>query len=184
MSELICYKQNTLAAYIFITAYKRQQGNAIQANMNVKEIAHFDPKIRLGCTYRISDFMCEPTNPYQQTLENKTSLKFGKITKFDEITAPQIPYHYFRFVAYNQLQFRLPKGDGSGKIEYPVLTGDILDLKIFSNLPKYQNANAYLIADYIGCLRSAGKVKRKPNSDQSQTVYRKIDIENLKCVSF
>ena len=128
MSKLICYKQNTLAGYIFITAYKRQQGNTIQANMNVKEITHFDPKIRLGCTYRISDFMCEPTNPYQQTLENKTSLKFGKITKFDEITAPQIPHHYFRFVAYNQLQSRIPRQDATGKMHYPILTGHVLSL--------------------------------------------------------
>lgn len=91
--------------------------------MNIKEVNYFDSKIRLGSTYRISEFMCEPTDPYQQTIDNKTSLRFGKITKFDPITAPDIPHHYFKFVSYTQLQSKIPKEDATGKIQYPVLTG-------------------------------------------------------------
>ena len=63
--------------------------------MNVKEIDYFSPKIKLVSVYRISDFMCEPTNPYQQTISNRTSLRFGRATKFDAIEAPNIPHHYF-----------------------------------------------------------------------------------------
>jgi hypothetical protein len=100
--------------------------------MNVKEIDYFDPKIKVGCVYRISEFMCEPTNPYQQTINNRTSLKFGKITKFDAITAPDIPYHYFSFVSYNQLQSRVPKEDETGKIQYPILTGPLFNLIIIT----------------------------------------------------
>ena len=97
--------------------------------MNVKEIDYFDPKIKLGSVYRISDFMCQPTDPYQQTIENKTSLRFGKITKFNPITAPDIPHHYFKFVSYNQLQSKIPKEDKTGRTRYPVLTGQPLSIK-------------------------------------------------------
>lgn len=93
--------------------------------MNVKEIEYFDPKITVGSVYKISDFMCETTNPYQQTIDNPTCLRFGKITKFVSITAPEIPYHYFKFVSYNQLQFKVPRQDASGKMEYPILTGNL-----------------------------------------------------------
>ena len=94
--------------------------------MNVKEIDYFDPKIKLGSVYRISDFMCQPTDPYQQTIENRTSLRFGKITKFNPITTAGIPHHYFKFVSYNQLQSKIPKEDETGKTRYPVLTGNLL----------------------------------------------------------
>lgn len=32
----------------------------------------------------------------------------------------------------------------------------------------------------MGCLRTTGELKRKPNDNQDVTVYRKIDIENLR----
>ena len=52
-----------------------EQGNAIQGNMNVREVDYFSPKIKLGSVYIISDFLCEPTSSYQQTINNKTSLR-------------------------------------------------------------------------------------------------------------
>ena len=99
--------------------------------MNAKEIDYFDPKIKLGSVYRISDFMCQPTDPYQQTIDNKTSLRFGKITKFNPIKASDIPHHYFKFVSYNQLQSKIPKEDETGRIRYPVLIGQPLSIKFF-----------------------------------------------------
>ena len=85
----------------------------------------FDPKIRLGSVYRISDFMCEPTDPYQQTIDNKTSIRFGRITKFEPSTATDIPYHYFNFTSYNQLQSRIPRENAYGQMEYPILTNNL-----------------------------------------------------------
>ena len=160
------------------------QGNAIQANMNVKEIDYFDPKIKVGCTYRISEFMCEPTNPYQQTIDNKTSLKFGKITKFDAITVPGIPYHYFNFVSYNQLQSRIPKEDDTGKIQYPILTGPLFTLIILPQKKNYRDCNTNLRADFIGCLRSVGEAKHKQETSQEETIFRKVDIETLRYPMF
>ena len=36
----------------------------------------------------------------------------------------------------------------------------------------------------MGYLRSIGQVTRKPKGNQEETVYRKIDIENLKYVAY
>lgn len=92
--------------------------------MNVREVDYFNSKLALGSTYRITDFMCEPTNPYQQTIDNPTSLKFGKITKFENIITPKIPFHYFKFVPYNQLHSKVARQNAAGKMEYPMLTGN------------------------------------------------------------
>ena len=110
----------------YITTNNHQQGDAIQGNMNIRDFDHFNPKIKVGSVYRISEFMCEPTNPYQQTIENNTTLRFGKITKFDPIAATGFPHHYFNFVSYNQLQYKIPKEDATGRMQYPVLTGYLL----------------------------------------------------------
>ena len=93
--------------------------------MNIRDIDFFNPKIKVGSVYRISEFMCEPTNPYQQTIDNKTSIRFGRITKFEPTTTTDIPHHYFNFVSYNQLQSRVPREDASGRMEYPILTGHV-----------------------------------------------------------
>ena len=101
------------------------QGNAIQGNMNVREVDYFSPKIKLGSVYRISDFLCEPTSSYQQTINNKTSLRFGRATKFELIDNESIPHHYFEFVSYNHLQYKVAKEDAMGRMQYPILTGDL-----------------------------------------------------------
>ena len=106
--------------------------------MNVKEINYFDQKIKLGSVYRISNFMCKPTDPYQQTIDNKTSLRFERITKFDPITAPDIPHYYFKFVSYNNLQSKIPRDDGTGKMHYPVLTGQIFKISFLKTEQNYQ----------------------------------------------
>ena len=120
-----------MSTQVYVTPSKHKQGYAIQANMDVKEIDYFSPKIKLGLVYRFSEFMCEPTNPYQQTISNKTSLRFGRATKFDPIEAPEIPHHYFEFVSYNQLQYKIPKEDETGRMQYHVLTGYLLLLTFF-----------------------------------------------------
>ena len=155
--------------------------------MNIKEMMYFDPKIRLGLTYRISNFMCEPTDPYQQTIDNKTSIRFGRITRFDPITAPEIPHHYFKFVSYNQLQSKVPKEDITGRMQYPVLTGDALGLTFFCTPTKkiiYADTHIHFFADFIGYLKSVGQLNRKPAGNQGETIYRKVDIESLRYPNF
>ncbi|GJW44027.1 DNA helicase [Tanacetum coccineum] len=42
-----------------------KMGNAIQANMSLKDVNYFNPKLQLGMAYRISNFICEATSRYQ-----------------------------------------------------------------------------------------------------------------------
>nr|GEV91677.1 DNA helicase [Tanacetum cinerariifolium] len=127
----------------------------IQSNMNIKDIDYFNRILQIGSAYRISNFICEPTSSYQQTLENKTSLHFGRFTKFDNIPATTFPYHYFEFTSYNRLESKIPKPDNNNKMQYPVLT------------------------DYIGCIRSVSGITHFKYPNRSEKTLRKIDIENL-----
>lgn len=92
--------------------------------MLANDVNYFKTFLFPGKTYRISRFTCIDTENWQQTLENKTSLKFTRFTKFDTIEDIGFPEHYFDFVAYNQLAYRAidPK-DRSKKIQ-PVLSGN------------------------------------------------------------
>jgi hypothetical protein len=41
----------------------------------------------------------------------------------------------------------------------------------------------YLFTDYIGCLRSPGERKNKGGANEDNTIYRKLEIKNLKYVN-
>ena len=102
------------------------QGDAIQANMEASEIRRFTKILIPGKAYRISGFTCVPTDPWQQTLENKTSLSFTRFTKLDEIPADGFPDHYFNFIAYNRLPTRVVDPQDKSRRDYPVLTGSVI----------------------------------------------------------
>nr|GEY78024.1 DNA helicase [Tanacetum cinerariifolium] len=145
-----------MTPYAYYCIFLDQEGNAIQANMALKDTDYFDVKLQMGMAYRISNFSCEATSRYQQTLENETSLRFGRYMNFDAISTTTFPHDYFHFTSYNQLESKLPRHDSTGKIQYPALT------------------------DYIGCLRSTGTISDFGNPNIRQGVRRKIEIENLK----
>ncbi|GJY40370.1 DNA helicase [Tanacetum coccineum] len=123
----------------------------VTAHMELSTIA----QLNIRSAYRISNFICEPTSSYQQTLENKTSLRFGKFTKFDNIPATTFPHHYFEFTSYNRLESKIPKPDNNNKMQYPILT------------------------DYMGCIRSISGVSHFRDPNRSEKTLRKIEIENL-----
>ncbi|GJY29666.1 DNA helicase [Tanacetum coccineum] len=50
-----------------------KQGNAIQANMNLKDTDYFDQLLQLNNAYRISRFLCTKTKKWQQTVDNETT---------------------------------------------------------------------------------------------------------------
>ncbi|GJU57550.1 DNA helicase [Tanacetum coccineum] len=112
------------------------KNNAVQANMDVNNIDYFDALLKPRTAYRISNFICEKTKPYQPTLENKISLRFGKITTFEVLEGKEseFPEHYFEFTAYNQLPLRVPYRDEDSKMIYPILI------------------------DYLGCIRSISDI--------------------------
>nr|GEW19369.1 nucleic acid-binding, OB-fold protein [Tanacetum cinerariifolium] len=133
------------------------QGNAIQAHMDVNNIDYFNPLLKPQMVYRISNFICEKTKPFQQTLENHISLKFGKITSFEMLIGKEseFPEHNFEFTPYNQLSSRVPYRDEDSKMIYPILT------------------------DYLGYICSISNLTPFKDATSGQKYLRKIDIENL-----
>ncbi|GJU41561.1 hypothetical protein Tco_1194518 [Tanacetum coccineum] len=128
--------------------------------MDINNTNYFNPLLRSRTVYRISNFICEQTNPYLQTLANKISLKFRKITTFDVLQGQEseFPEHHFEFAAYNQLASRVPYRDENSKMIYPLLT------------------------DYLGCILSISDVTPFGDANKGQSYPRKVDIENLESV--
>ena len=96
--------------------------------MDINNIDYFSPLLKLHVAYRISSFICEKTKPFQQTLENPISLRFGKITVFEPMPGKEseFPDHHFELISYHQLPSRLPYKDADSKLIYPILTGNAL----------------------------------------------------------
>ncbi|GJX56922.1 DNA helicase [Tanacetum coccineum] len=102
--------------------------------------------------YRISNFICIPTSNFQQTLDTETTLKFGKYTKFDSIPLDEFPKHYFNFVAYNQLHYKIHTQEKPTYEKQPTLTG---------------------------CLIRVSNIKEFGGANRNLKVLKKLDIKNL-----
>nr|GEU49522.1 helitron helicase-like domain-containing protein [Tanacetum cinerariifolium] len=105
-----------------------KQGTAIQANINVRDTDHFNQILELNNAYRISRFVCTETKKWQQTVDNRTTLLFGKYTNFQPTPNDLFPEHYFRFAAYNEIEDRT---DVSGT---PPIEG--FDMAAYTDMPK------------------------------------------------
>ncbi|PWA81618.1 nucleic acid-binding, OB-fold protein [Artemisia annua] len=138
---------------------KVYHGDAIQANMDADDIHHFRPILIPGQAFRISDFECTPTDKWQRTLENPTSLSFTRPTRIDAIPAESFPNHYFHFTSYNQLPTKVWDPRDKGIKDYPVLT------------------------DYIGCYITSGDAGNIGNPTTNQSRIRKVEIQNLNRIS-
>ncbi|GKE50464.1 nucleic acid-binding, OB-fold protein, partial [Tanacetum coccineum] len=135
-----------------------RENNAVQANMDVRKTEYFNSKLKLNTVYRISNFICENTKPYQQTLQNSISLKFGKITTFEVLPGKEseFPNHHFELISYNQLPSRVPYLDEeTSRMVYPILS------------------------DYLGCIRSISDLIPSGDANTGQKYRRKVDIESL-----
>ncbi|GKC54226.1 hypothetical protein Tco_1076971, partial [Tanacetum coccineum] len=82
------------------------EGTPIQANSDVQDTKYFDQLLQLGTTYMISGFSYEKTPSWERTLQNNTSLIFGKYLQAYNIPNDNFPLHYFNFAAYNDLAGR------------------------------------------------------------------------------
>ncbi|PWA48473.1 nucleic acid-binding, OB-fold protein [Artemisia annua] len=136
-----------------------RHGDAIQANMDADDIHHFKPILIPGQAIRVSDFECTPTDKWQRTLENPTSLSFKRLTKIDAIPAESFPNHYFHFTSYNQLPTKVWDPRDKGIKDYPILT------------------------DYIGCYITSGEAGNVGNPTTNQSRLRKVEIQNLNRIS-
>ncbi|GJW40219.1 nucleic acid-binding, OB-fold protein, partial [Tanacetum coccineum] len=84
-----------------------KQGTPIQANMDVKDSTYFNQLLHLRKAYRISGFSCEQTGLWERTLDNPTSLIFGRFIQLEEVHSDNFPEHYFNFASYNELAARV-----------------------------------------------------------------------------
>ncbi|GJR43766.1 DNA helicase [Tanacetum coccineum] len=110
----------------------KQQGTPIRANMDAKDTEYFEQLLQLHSAYRITGFSCEQTIPWERTLDNQTSLTFGKFISLQEIPNDDFPQHYFNFAAYNELPAKV-------NVKNTVLTG--LQLSGTSATHYYLNPN-------------------------------------------
>nr|GEZ22480.1 hypothetical protein [Tanacetum cinerariifolium] len=98
-----CKECNNQRAISFLILLDKE-GNAIQANMDLKDTDYFDQLLHLNNAYRISRFWCTKTKKWKRTLDNKTTLNFGKYTSIKPIANDPFLEHYFKFIAYNEVQ--------------------------------------------------------------------------------
>ncbi|GJW60798.1 DNA helicase [Tanacetum coccineum] len=136
--EVIVYRKwvskypHTRQAIRFCCILLDRQGTPIQANIDAKDTDYFDQLLQLHSAYRITGFSCEQTIPWERTLDNPTSLTFGKFMSLQEIPNDDFPEHYFNFAAYNELPVKV-------NVQNPVLTG--LQLSGTSATHYYLNPN-------------------------------------------
>nr|GEW39644.1 nucleic acid-binding, OB-fold protein [Tanacetum cinerariifolium] len=128
-----------------------------KATMDINNVDYFSPLLKPHAAYRISNFMCERTKSYQQTLENQITLRFGKITVFEPLPGKEseFPNHHFELISYHQFPSRVPYRDENSKLIYPIIT------------------------DYLGCVRSISNITPFGTPTTSQKYLRKVDIEDL-----
>ncbi|PWA49428.1 helitron helicase-like domain-containing protein [Artemisia annua] len=161
-----------------------KQGDAIQGNMDIRDKSFFTKVFIPGKAYRISNFACYPTDNWQQTLENPTSLSFTRFSNFDAISPEGFPAHYFNFVSYNRLPYKVVDPDDKSRKEYPVLTGSINHFILHTQIYTCKKINSFsFLTDYIGCYISSGNAETIGNPNKDQMVNRKIEIQNLNRVS-
>ncbi|GJV28335.1 DNA helicase [Tanacetum coccineum] len=92
--------------YVALSRATSPEGNAIQANMDLKDTDYFNELLQLNNAYRISRFMCTGTKIWDRTLPSKTTLLFGRYTSIVLISNADFLEHYFNFVAYNEVDQR------------------------------------------------------------------------------
>ncbi|GKB03653.1 DNA helicase [Tanacetum coccineum] len=96
----------TQVASNFCAILLDKEGNAIQANMDLRDTDYFNDLLQLNNAYRISQFKCTTTKIWDHTLPNNTTLIFGRYTSIIPISNTDFPEHYFNFIAYNEVNQR------------------------------------------------------------------------------
>nr|GEU67148.1 reverse transcriptase domain-containing protein [Tanacetum cinerariifolium] len=125
---------NPMEKYTLRHLKPEDRNKTLEAKVYRREIAQNAPKPTLigecvlqsdlqnwFCLQGYAIFSCEPTSSWWQSLENKMSLRFGRYTKSEAISAVGLPNHFFDFISYNQLDVKIPQPNSQGKFQYHVL---------------------------------------------------------------
>nr|GEY30377.1 hypothetical protein [Tanacetum cinerariifolium] len=126
--------------------------------MNVNEFEYFSQILEIGFAYRICNFSCAPTISWQQPLENKTSLKFGRYTNFEAISEAGFPNHFFDLVLCNQPSFRIHWPFDQCKFQHHVLPDDIGCVRSVGDLIIYGDLHRRHIIRRKGVMLTSGTI--------------------------
>ncbi|PWA88535.1 hypothetical protein CTI12_AA119640 [Artemisia annua] len=94
-------------------------------------------------------------NPTQRRRRQRAQNENTSSSNSQRMTEDGFPNHYFDFVAYNQLPYKVIDSNDPTQTEYPVLT------------------------DYIGCYMRSTDKQKWGNPNRNQMINRKIEIQNL-----
>lgn len=146
------------------------QGEAIEANINIREKHRFDATLETNKAYKITGFGFQPAKTWMQTVPHTLSLVFGNQTDIQPIPDTGFPSHYFRFAHYKDLYSRVD--------EKGLLTGisrTIHTVYITENLYKLHSMST----DYVGIVQYVTGIQQvvKPTNEVLQ--WRDIGIQNL-----
>lgn len=88
------------------------QGDAIHANINLREKNKFDALLQMDKTYKITGFGFQPAKPYMQVVPHSLSLVFGTYTDVKDIPDTGFPKHYFNFSTHRDLYSKIDVKEG------------------------------------------------------------------------
>ncbi|GKD63592.1 nucleic acid-binding, OB-fold protein [Tanacetum coccineum] len=113
--------------------------------MDVKDADYFNQSLQIRMAYKISGFSYEDTSQWERTLQNCTSLIFGRHTELHEISNIGFLEHYFKFAAYNRLAGRANVKNAVFTSIDVMFTGDATTNRIYRHTIDIQNLSGNII---------------------------------------
>ncbi|GJT13486.1 hypothetical protein Tco_0860528 [Tanacetum coccineum] len=135
-----------------------------------KDTAYFDRLLQLHKAYRISGFNCEQTGLWERTLNNPTSLIFGRFIQLKEVPAEDFPSTTSISPATMNLKQGLMSGIQYSQVpnQYPFTT--------------VKNTYSIIKTDYIGRIQAVSRIRTSRDATSNRIHQRIIDIQNLRPV--
>ncbi|GKD05147.1 DNA helicase, partial [Tanacetum coccineum] len=154
-----------------------RQGTPIQAIMDAKDTEYFDQLLQLHSAYRITGFSSEQTVPWERTLDNPTSLTFGKFISLQEIPNADFPKHYINFAAYNELPTKVWGEDADDPTKFLVALGESEAHYMRSMDGKISNEIEYFLVSASVTVRQRSRVLVDMKEPERSRHQEQMDME-------
>ncbi|KAD1722747.1 hypothetical protein E3N88_42389 [Mikania micrantha] len=93
-------------------------GDAIEATADIDLKDDYEPDIEVHSCYKVTKYIVADNKSYNLALKHQASLKIGKKTYFEPFSNKDIPYHFFQFASYDDLDERMkPPKQLTGVVE-------------------------------------------------------------------
>ncbi|KAD2804313.1 hypothetical protein E3N88_37690 [Mikania micrantha] len=83
------------------------RGDGIEATADIDLKDDYEPDIEVHSCYKVTKYIVVDNKSYNPTLKHQASLKIGKKTYFEPFSDKDIPYHFFQFASYDDLDERM-----------------------------------------------------------------------------